>query len=148
MVPPEIPSGESLPATVTESVNVRSGAGTGNSVVSSVSRGTSVQVIGHDFSDISDGWYQVRLSNGTTGWINSGYVRLNVSGLTHDLNYTNAHAFGSELLYWNSAGGKFYSGLFYRRLVEANVYNYGDYNIIRYNKYNYTYPSTAPSGLA
>ena len=67
---------------------------------------------------------------------------LYTSGLTHDLNYTNAHAFGSELLYWNSAGGKFYSGLFYRRLVEANVYNYGDYNIIRYNKYNYTYPST------
>ena len=80
--------------------------------------------------------------DGQEGWVNSGYVRFqNQTGLSHDLNYTNAYAFGTDLIRWNMAGGKPYAGLFYRRLGEANVYNYNDYSAIRYNKYGYTYPS-------
>jgi hypothetical protein len=101
-------------------------------------------VIDGDFSDKNDGWYKVELEDGTVGWINSGYVSLeNSDELVHDLNYTNAYAFGTELIRWNQAGGKFYTGLFYRRLGEANVYNYGDYSAVRYNKYGYGYPLAA-----
>ena len=65
--------------------------------------------------------------------------------MVHDLNYTNAYAFGTELIRWSHAGGKFYTGLFYRRLGEANVYNYNDYNALRSNQYGYAYPDAAAS---
>ncbi len=139
VVPPDtFPSG-GLSATVTKSTNLRSSASMSASILSSVSSGTQVKVVGKDFSDTRDGWYQVTV-NGKTGWLNSGYVRLSGS-YQHDLNYTNAYAFGTDLLRWCNAGGKPYSGLLYRRLGEANVYNYNDYSAARYNKYGYTYPS-------
>ncbi|HEX2985809.1 MAG TPA: SH3 domain-containing protein [Caproiciproducens sp.] len=145
VVPPDF--GNPVPATVTMDTAVMSDANRTSSQVASVTDGTSVTVTGGNFSDTRSGWYQVRLSDGTTGWINSGYVSLsNSASLVHDLNYTNACAFGSEFIRWNQAGGKFYAGLFYRRMGEANAYNYGDYNAERYNKYNYVYPNAA-SGL-
>lgn len=145
VVPPKIPSG-GIAGTVTLDAGVLANSGNLSQQVASVTAGTSVQVTGASFSNTRDGWYQVRLSDGTTGWINSGYVSLAGSdSMVHDLNYTNAYAFGSELIRWNLAGGKFYTGLFYRRLGEANVYNYNDYTAARYNKYGYKYPSTASS---
>ncbi|MCI1956496.1 MAG: SH3 domain-containing protein [Oscillospiraceae bacterium] len=144
VVPPKISSGSSLAATVTYDTSLRSNHTLLSNSIRSVPSGTSVRVTGTYFANKQDGWYQVRLSNGATGWINSGYVNLSNSGsLVHDLNYTNAYAFGTELILWNQAGGQFYTGLFYRRLGEANVYNYRDYSKARYNKYGYTYPSSA-----
>ncbi len=145
VVPPSIP-GSGLGATATEAADVLGGCSRSASVVSRVAAGTQLTVTDCNFADKKDGWYEVRLSGGQTGWVNSGYVNLSdSSGLVHDLNYTNAYAFGSELIHWNQAGGKFYAGLFYRRLGEANVYNYNDYNAVRYNKYGYLYPSAASS---
>lgn len=144
VVPPKISSGSSLAATVTYDASLRSNHTLLSNSIRSVPSGTSVRITGTYFANKQDGWYQVRLSNGATGWINSGYVNLSNSGsLVHDLNYTNAYAFGTELILWNQAGGQFYPGLFYRRLGEANVYNYRDYSKARYNKYGYTYPSSA-----
>lgn len=146
VVPPSISSGSSIAATVTYDTSIRTDHSLVSSPICQVSSGTSVRVTAVNFADKKNGWYQIRLSNGTTGWINSGYVNLSDSAsLVHDLNYTNAYAFGTELILWNQAGGKFYTGLFYRRLGEANVYNYNDYSAVRYNKYNYTYPSSASS---
>jgi uncharacterized protein YgiM (DUF1202 family) len=144
--PPDFSSGTSYQATVTKGTQVRDNTGILSNQIASVTAGTSVTVIDGDFSDKNDGWYKVELEDGTVGWINSGYVSLeNSDELVHDLNYTNAYAFGTELIRWNQAGGKFYTGLFYRRLGEANVYNYGDYSAVRYNKYGYGYPLAASS---
>ncbi len=144
--PPQISDGSSISATVTKDAAVRSNYGSLSAEICQVSSGECVDVTGSHFAAKNDGWYQVRFSDGTMGWINSGYVSLSTSdSLVHDLNYTNALAFGSELIRWNQAGGKFYTGLFYRRLGEANVFNYNDYNAVRYNKYNYTYPNSASS---
>ncbi len=144
--PPDFSSGATYAATVTNDTQVRSAKGAMSSQVASVTAGTSITVTGGDFSDKKNGWYQVSLANGTSGWVNSGYVGLtNSASLVHDLAYTNAYAFGTELILWNQAGGKFYTGLFYRRLGEANVYNYGDYSAVRYNKYGYGYPNSALS---
>ncbi len=146
VVPPSIPAGSDIDAAATEDTAVLSSCSESASVVSQITAGTQLQVTDYNFSDKKDGWYEVRLSNGQTGWVNSGYVNLsNSSQLVHDLNYTNAYAFGSELIRWNQAGGKFYSGLFYRRLGETNVYNYNDYDALRYNKYGYHYPNSASS---
>ncbi|MCI1966373.1 MAG: SH3 domain-containing protein [Oscillospiraceae bacterium] len=144
--PPDFSSGTTYEATVTQGTQVRENAGTLSAQITSVSAGTSVTVSGGDFADTNGGWYKVRLANGTVGWVNAGYVSLACSDrLVHDLGYTNAYAFGTELIRWNQAGGKFYTGLFYRRLGEANVYNYGDYGALRYNKYGYGYPYSASS---
>lgn len=144
VVPPDFTSGTKISATVTKETSLMNNAGTASSTVCTVESGTSVTVTDCNFSDKKDGWYKVSLSNGTEGWINSGYVSLSGSeSMTHDLNYTNAYAFGTELIRWSLASGKFYTGLFYRRLVEANVYSYGDYSVIKYNKYGYNYPSSA-----
>lgn len=147
VVPPNFSSG-SVAATVTKDTVVRGAPGIDGAQVCDITNGTSITVTGSSFSDTRSGWYNVTLADGRTGWINSGYVNLsNSDSLVHDLNYTNAYAFGTDLIRWNQAGGKFYSGLFYRRLGEANVYNYGDYNAVRNNQYNYTYPSAA-AGLS
>ena len=144
--PPDFSSSTTYEATVTKDTEVRGNSGSLSGEIGSVAAGTSVIVTGGDFADPQDGWYRVQLPDGTSGWINSGYVSLGISAsLVHDLKYTNAYAFGTELIRWNQAGGKFYTGLFYRRLGEANVYNYGDYSAARYNKYNYGYPSAAAS---
>ena len=144
--PPDFSGSTSYEATVTKDTAVRAASGILSGETGSVAAGTAVIVTGGDFSDKRDGWYKAELPDGTTGWINSGYVSLGISAsLVHDLSYTNAYAFGTELIRWNQAGGKFYAGLFYRRLGEANVYNYGDYSAVRYNKYNYGYPGSASS---
>lgn len=147
VVPPSIPFG-GLGATVTyDGAAVWTDHSISSSPVCTVSSGTSIMVTDTWYTDPKNVWYAVRLSNGTTGWINAGYVDLsNSASLVHDLNYTNAYAFGSELILWNQAGGKFIPGLFYRRLGEADIYNYGDYSCPRDNRYNYTFPDSA-SGL-
>ena len=144
--PPIFSSGHSYEATITKDTLVRDNSGVLSDSIATVKKGTSVTVTDSDFSDKDDAWYKVELPDDTVGWVNSGYVSLeNADHLIHDLSYTNAYAFGTELIRWNQAGGKFYTGLFYRRLGEANVYNYGDYGALRYNKYGYGYPSAAAS---
>ena len=147
VVPPTIP-GSGLGAETTDDVSLRSDHTVNSNAVCGVSSGTAVTVTGVWDTDKHNVWYSVRLSNGQTGWMNSGYVNFNASaGMTHDLNYTNAVAFGSELILWNRAGGNFIPGLFYRRLSEANVYTNGDFktdhSYLLSNPYGYTFPKSA-----
>lgn len=144
VVPPSISGDASLAATVTKDTIVRSAPSITGSQVCTVASGTAITATDSNFTNIRDGWYKVRLADNSEGWVNSGYVRLaNSDSLVHDLNYTNAYAIGTEMLRWSQASGKFYTGLFYRRMGEVNVYNYGDYNAVRSNQYNYAYPSGA-----
>ena len=52
------------------SLNIRSGAGTGCSVLSSVSGGTVLELTG-----VQDGWYKV-VHGGTSGYVSSDYITL------------------------------------------------------------------------
>ena len=52
------------------SLNIRSGAGTGYSVLSSVSGGTVLELIG-----VQDGWYKV-VHGGASGYVSSDYITL------------------------------------------------------------------------
>ena len=52
------------------SLNIRSGAGTGCSVLNSVSGGTVLELTG-----VQDGWYKV-VHGGTSGYVSSGYITL------------------------------------------------------------------------
>ena len=140
VVPPQ-DFGTGMSATVSKATVVRSEPSLSGAEVCDVDKGTTISVTSGNFTNQKDGWYLAALPNGSAGWINSGYVTLNGANLVHDLNYTNAYAFGTDMLRWNQAGGKSYAGLLYRRLGEANVYNYNDYSASRVNTYGYTYPS-------
>ena len=50
-------------------VNIRTGAGTNNTIKTVVPYGTKLTLISK-----SNGWYNVKLENGTTGWISGKYI--------------------------------------------------------------------------
>ncbi|WP_052356575.1 C40 family peptidase [[Clostridium] dakarense] len=63
-------SSESGYGTVTTStLNVRSGAGTSNSIIGKVYKGDRVELLASQ-----NGWYKIRLSNGSTGWASGDYI--------------------------------------------------------------------------
>ncbi len=97
VVPPTIAAGTSLPASVTfQGARLYNSPSKSASVLRAVNNGTSVQVLEASYdSSIKSGWYKVQLSDGTVGYMCSGYVRFASSvSVTHDLNYVDAHAFG------------------------------------------------------
>jgi uncharacterized protein YgiM (DUF1202 family) len=51
-------------------VNVRTGAGTKNKVITTTKRGEQLKVLGE-----TDSWYNVRLSTGVEGWIHKKSVK-------------------------------------------------------------------------
>ncbi|MBR1482779.1 MAG: SH3 domain-containing protein, partial [Ruminococcus sp.] len=57
-------------------VNLRSGAGTGNSIVTVMRKDTAVIFVS---TASKNGWYQIKLSNGTTGWVSGDYVSMDKS---------------------------------------------------------------------
>jgi cell wall-associated NlpC family hydrolase len=52
-------------------LNVRSGASTSNSVISKLYNGDIVEII-----SLQDGWYKIKLSNGSIGFVSKDYVKL------------------------------------------------------------------------
>jgi uncharacterized protein YraI len=52
-------------------VNVRTGPGVAYSIITALSRGSVVELLGRN---ASSSWAKVRLANGTTGWMNAYYL--------------------------------------------------------------------------
>ena len=149
VVPPsDLSTSHPYHATLTSDTILYSGAcGTG-SQLQTLTKGSSLQVV-----DVAEGpsanntihknvWYQVN-ANGKTGWVSNAYVHLDDSyGLKRDLNYTNANAMGSEFIQWCYSNNTPIKGLYWRRLAEANIYNFNDYDAekAKSNPYDYTAP--------
>ena len=55
----------------TDVLNVRSGPGTSHNVVTQITKNTSVTILGSQ-----DGWYKIKLSNGTIGWASATYIKI------------------------------------------------------------------------
>lgn len=70
------------------SLNVRSGPGTSYSRVSNLAKGTTVTVINETTGSDGKQWYQIRLSNGSTGYVLGVYIRFPVS-YNQDSNFEN-----------------------------------------------------------
>ena len=65
---------ESIPAVVNcDALNMRSGAGTGYSVVQTLSRGTEVNIIGEAKDSDGTRWYKISVG-GKTGYVHSAYL--------------------------------------------------------------------------
>ena len=59
---------------VSSTLNIRSGAGTGNSIVGSLRNGETVSILGKE-----NGWYRIN-HNGVTGYVSAEYLREGSSG--------------------------------------------------------------------
>src|SRR5512136_2680615 len=64
--------GPTLTVTV-DGLNLRQGPGTGYTIVDVLRSGDAATVTGRD---ASGAWYQVKLADGRTGWVNGSYVQL------------------------------------------------------------------------
>ena len=111
-------------------VNLRSGAGTNYSVLTCMSQNTKFTFV--DGKVYNSDWYKIKLSNGTTGYIYKSYA--SVSGGSRDLNNVNKQNFLDNYLQYHHAAGSCYWGLLYRRVDEAEIFFYADYQ--RDGEYN------------
>ncbi len=68
------------------SLNVRSGPGTEYSSIAKVSRGTTVTVTDETMASDGKKWYQIRLTDGTIGYVLGTYLHLNVT-YTYDADF-------------------------------------------------------------
>lgn len=59
-------------------LNVRSGPAIGFPVMTTLTQGTHVTLIGRSATAVTPPWVQVRLSNGLVGWVNANYLVTNV----------------------------------------------------------------------
>lgn len=117
------------------SVNLRSGAGTGYSIVTCMDSGTKFTFV--DGTTYNSNWYKIKLSNGTVGYIYKTYA--SPSGGSRDLNNTSQSAFIKNFLQYHHAAGCQW-GLLYRRIDEAEMFFYGDYvRDGRSNKYGFSF---------
>ena len=112
-------------------VNLRSGAGTGYSILACMDKNTQFTFV--DGNVYNSEWYKIKLSNGTVGYIYKSYASVQ-STSTRDLNNVNEQSFLNNYLQYHHASGSCYWGLLYRRVDEAEVFFYGDYT--RDGQYN------------
>ena len=109
----------------TDEVNLRSGAGTGNSIVRTMTYNTRFTFT--DATLYNGNWYKIKLTDGTAGYIHSDYA--SVVGAEKDLTNTDKNAFTQRMLQFHHAAGSCYYGLLWRRVDEVEMYFYGDYEL-------------------
>ena len=124
------------------------------SAADSFKAGTAVTVIDAytNFTDTkNEVWYKVKIGEGEY-YVRASYVTLdNRSSFTRDLSYTDGVAVGSQFLQWHMAGNVCYPGLLWRRLAEAKIFTFANYDDSSYSSPNYkknTYGYFYPKCLA
>ena len=128
-------------------VNLRSGAGTGYSVVTTMSEDTSFTF--EDSKLYNSSWYKIKLSNGKTGYIYSQYASASGGSGSRDLNNVSKSQYVANFFQWHHAAGDCWWGLLYRRIDEAEMFFYGDYeNDGWLNKYGFSYSCSRSSGFS
>ncbi len=104
-------------------VNFRKGAGTNYGVIRMLDKGTVVTLI----KKTSAKWYNVKLADGTKGYVCADYVSSRTTGGNLDLNYINKQYFINKFCQYHHAGGKCVRGLLDRHIDEMEMFFYGDY---------------------
>ena len=112
-----------------------------------IAKGTVMNVIGvQRNSENKELWYYVRVGS-DVGWMRAGNIHLNLDAV-HDLNCVDSMTFATYILAYHHANKECIPGLLFRRLGEAKLFLYGDYNNAspnsvnyRNNTYNFIYPN-------
>lgn len=126
--------------TATDGLNLRTGAGTNYSIITTMKYGTTVTIV--DSTKVNGTWLKVKTSDGKTGYCSSNYLRIGGTSNIRNFNYIDSDDLVTEVLAYHHAGGVCYWGLLNRRIDEMEMFLYGDYVQDGYkNKYGWTYPS-------
>ena len=107
-------------------VNMRKGPSTSDDVLTMLSYGTALTLIE---TEEKDGWYHVKLKDGTEGYVYAAYVtkgRLSQSN-DYSLGRVDKAKFTKLLLQYHHAGSTCVWGLLNRRVDELDVFYYGEY---------------------
>ena len=104
-------------------VRLRKGPGTSYDIITELSNNTEVAVL----STANSAWYQVKLSDGTTGYVSSDYISRRSTGGNLDLTYVDRQTLINKFCAYHHAAGDCIYGLLYRRVDEMEMFFYGDY---------------------
>ncbi len=74
-------------------LNVRNGASTSNTIIHQLFQGNRVKVIG-----ILNGWCQIQLSDGRTGWVSKAYLPLDIESTSREARVSKVVATAKSLL--------------------------------------------------
>lgn len=113
-------------------VRIRKGPGTEYDIIKELEYNTEVVVL----STSNSAWYQVRLADGTVGYVSSDYISKRSTGGNLDLNYVNRQNLIDKFCAYHHAAGDCIRGLLYRRVDEMEMFFYGDYEPC-YGDYKY-----------
>ena len=78
-------AGESTAVVTATSLNVREGIGTTHKIVTSLKNGATVTVIDVGYDESGNAWYQIKTSDGKTGWASGTYLNVDISMEDFDL---------------------------------------------------------------
>lgn len=118
-------------------VNFRSGPSLSDSIIKTMEINTQFTFLSGTL--YNNEWYNIKLSDGTTGYIYYEYASVKPTGV-RNLNYVNESKLVQAVLQYHHAAGSCYWGLLYRRIDEMEIFFHKDY--IRdgqNNKYGYKF---------
>lgn len=96
--------------------------------IKSLSPGTAVKLV--DSTVYNNGWYKVKLSNGTKGYIQKGKVTLRTTDTKErNLNNVDVQKLANAFLPIHHSDGYCRYGLLYRRIDEVEMFAFGDYEV-------------------
>ena len=107
-------------------VNFREAPTTSSKILGSFSYGTALTLID---KESSNGWYHVKTSSGTEGYVYADYVtkgKLVETG-EYSLGRVNKDDFNKLMMQYHHAGSTCVWGLLYRRVDELDVFYHGEY---------------------
>lgn len=108
-------------------VNLRSSPSTSASIITNMRINTKATLVSTTlYSGSGLNWYNIKLTDGTTGYICSDYLAFSGTGTMYDLGKVKQSDFIYYFLQWHHAGGCIW-GLLYRRIDEAEIFLYGEY---------------------
>jgi uncharacterized protein YgiM (DUF1202 family)/uncharacterized protein YjdB len=113
-------------------VRIRKGPGTNYDIIKELDYNTTVTIL----STANSAWYQVKLADGTIGYVSSDYISRRTTGGTLDLNYVDRQTLINKFCAYHHAAGECIWGLLYRRVDEMEMFFYNDYER-NYGIYNY-----------
>ena len=126
-------------------VNLRKGSGTNYDVITCMPKNTKFTFV--DGKVYNSDWYRIKLSNGTTGYIFKSYA--SVSSGSRNLDNVDKQQYLNAFLQYHHAAGSCYWGLMYRRIDEAEVFFYGDYERNgEYNNHNFKFTCKSYSNFS
>lgn len=107
-------------------VNLRSGPSTSHSIVATLNSGDLLTLVN---IQPENGWYQVKTSNGKSGYIYADYVTKGKPSTSTEyyLSKINKNDFINLMLQYHHAGPSCIWGLLYRRVDELEVFFSGEY---------------------